>query len=303
MNEALIKKIKLLKRERRVVFLAHNYQRPDIQDIADFVGDSLGLSRQASETDADCIVFCGVHFMAETAAILSSSKTVLMPDPYAGCPMAEMITAEQLRRLKAEHPAARVVCYVNSPAEVKAESDLCCTSDNAVEVVNSVSPDTEIIFVPDKYLGLYVKEQTGRDMVLWPGYCPTHASITSERVLLIKDEHPRAVVMAHPECRPEVTRIADHVFSTGGMCRFAQSSDPKEFIVCTETGILHRLRKENPGKQFYPATGAAVCSNMKRTTIEKLLWSIEDLRYVVTVSEQIATKARRAIERMMEISE
>jgi len=302
MNSSLTEKVIRLKQERNAVILAHNYQLPEIQDIADFVGDSLGLSRQAAETTADMIVFCGVHFMAETAAILCPGKKVLIPDPHAGCPMADMITAEQLREMKAKHPAAKVVSYVNSTAEVKAESDICCTSSNAVGVVESFDETEEIIFVPDKYLGLYVQEQTGRDLVLWPGYCPTHVRIVPKHIQQIKIAHPQATVLVHPESTPAVTRIADQVLSTGGMCKFIGSSEAKEFIVGTETGILYRLRKENPDKQFYPASDAAVCPNMKRTSLEKVLWSLQDMRHVVTVPEEIAASARRSIERMLEIT-
>ncbi|MFO7871744.1 MAG: quinolinate synthase NadA [Kiritimatiellia bacterium] len=302
MSESLTEKVVRLKQVRNAVILAHNYQLPEVQDIADFAGDSLGLSRQAAKTEAEVIVFCGVDFMAETAAILSPEKKVLMPDLNAGCPMADMITAEDLRRMKTEHPGARVVCYVNSTADVKAESDVCCTSANAVRVVESFDKTEEIIFVPDKYLGAYVQEETGRKLLLWPGYCPTHVRIMPKHIERLKSSHPHAVTMVHPECTPDVRRMADQVLSTGGMCRFAASSQAGEFIVGTETGIIHRLRKENPGRHFYPAAESAVCPNMKRTTLEKVLWSLQDMRHVVTVQEKTAVRARCAIERMLEIT-
>jgi quinolinate synthase len=301
MNEQLIKKIKELKTERNAVILAHNYQPGEIQDIADFTGDSLALSVKAASTDADVIVFCGVKFMAETAAILSPGKTVLLPDKNAGCPMADMITAAQLRELKQEHPGAVVVCYVNSSAEVKAESDYCCTSANAVEVVKSLPKDKKIIFVPDQHLGRFVVEKTGREMILWPGYCPTHAFITEDDVKKAKAAHPGAIVMAHPECTEPVKAVSDKIFSTGQMLKFAKQSDAKKFIVATETGIIHTLKKENPGKEFYPVTTRAVCPNMKRITLDKVLWSLEDMHYKITVPADIAARAKKSLEKMVAI--
>ena len=302
MSDSLRDKIAELKRQRGAVILVHNYQPAEVQEVADFTGDSLQLSRQAAKTDAAVIVFCGVHFMAETAAILSPDKTVLMPDPLAGCPMADMITADGLRKLKAKHPGAVVVCYVNSSAEVKAESDCCCTSANAVAVVKAIDAGKEIIFVPDKYLGEYVSEQTGRKMVLWPGYCPIHVLITEEDVLAAKKAHRGAFVMVHPECTGPVRGLADAVLSTGGMRRRAAESNAAEFIVGTEVGMLYRLAKDNPGKRFYPATQDAVCPNMKRTTLEKVLWSLEDMEYRITVPAEIASRARGAIDRMLAIT-
>jgi len=298
----LIDKIEKLKKERKAVILAHNYQIPEVQDIADFVGDSLELSIKASQTDAELIVFCGVHFMAETAKILSPKKTVLLPARDAGCPMADMITAEQLRALKAEHPAAKVICYVNTSAEVKAECDLCCTSANAVRMVGEVLKDAkEIIFVPDRYLAAFVSAKTGREFITWPGFCPTHARILPEHVEAARVRHPGAVVMVHPECRPEVAAIADMVISTGGMSRYAKETPAREIIVGTEPGIIHRLKKEVPDKIFHPITDTVVCPNMKKTTLEKILWSLEDMTHRIEVPDQIASRARRSIETMLNI--
>lgn len=302
MNKELIEKINSLKKERNAVLLVHNYQPAEVQDIADYLGDSLGLSIQASKTSADVIVFCGVHFMAETAAILCPDKKVIMPDDNAGCPMADMITVEGLRNFKAEHPKAKVVCYVNSSAQIKAESDICCTSANATKVCQSIKDTDEIIFVPDKYLGLYTSTQVkDKKFILWPGYCPTHVKILPEHIKKAKKEHPKAVGMVHPECRPETIAEANEVLSTGGMEAFVKRSTAKEFIVGTEIGMLHRLRKENPEKKFYPALESATCPNMKKTTLEKVLWSLQDLRTEVSVPKETADKARIAIERMLEI--
>jgi quinolinate synthase len=298
----LIEKIEKLKKERKAVILAHNYQIPEVQDIADFVGDSLELSIKASQTDADLIVFCGVHFMAETAKILSPRKTVLLPARDAGCPMADMITAEQLRALKAEHPGAKVLCYVNTSAEVKAECDLCCTSANAVRMVGEVLKDAgEIIFVPDKYLAAFVAAKTGREFITWPGFCPTHAKILPEHIEAARTRHPGAVVMVHPECRPEVAAIADMVVSTGGMSRYAREIPAREIIVGTEPGIIHRLKKEAPDKIFHPVSDSVICPNMKKTTLEKILWSLEDMTYRIEVPDEIASRARRSIETMLNI--
>ncbi len=301
MNERLIEKIGQLKAERGAVILAHNYQPGEIQDIADFTGDSLALSVKAAATDADVIVFCGVKFMAETAAILSPGKTVLLPDKNAGCPMADMITGEQLRELKRKNPGALVVCYVNSSAEVKAESDYCCTSANAVEVVESLPKNSRIIFVPDQHLGRFVVEKTGREMILWPGYCPTHAFVTEDDIKKARDAHPGAIVMAHPECTEPVKAVSDKLLSTGQMLKFARQSDAKRFIIATEAGIIHTLKKENPGKEFYPATTRAICPNMKRITLDKVLWSLEDMHYKITVPADIAARAKKSLEKMVAI--
>jgi len=297
----LLDKINKLRKERNAVILAHNYQRPEIQDIADYVGDSLGLSVQASKTDAEVIVFCGVHFMAETAKILSPEKTVLLPDKDSACPMADMINADQLRKLKAAHPGAKVLCYVNTSAEVKAECDLCCTSSNAVKIVREAfAPEEEIIFVPDKYLAHYTAAQAGRQLIVWKGFCPTHARILPEAIEEQKRLHPRAKVIVHPENRPEVIALADAVLSTGGMSKFAQDDDAGEFIVGTEIGILHRMRKENPAKTFYPASEMAICPNMKRTMLEKVLWSLEEMTFRIEVPAEIMARARGSIMRMLE---
>jgi len=301
LDQTLLERIEQLKQDRNAVILAHNYQPAEIQDVADFCGDSLGLSVQASQTDADVIVFCGVLFMAETAAILSPDKTVLMPEPKAGCPMADMITAEQLHALKAEHPGALVVCYVNSSAEVKAESDYCCTSANAVDVVKSLPVDKKILFVPDQHLGSFVRERTGRDIILWPGYCSTHVQITVEAVKAAKEAHPEAVVMADPECSEPAKELADELLSTGQMLKFVESSKAKEFIVATEIGIIHALEKVRPDATFIAGSTRGICPNMKKTTIDKLLSSLEKKQYEVTVPAGIADRARKSLERMVEV--
>lgn len=272
-----------------------------MQDIADFTGDSLELSRIAVSNKAKVIVFCGVYFMAETAAILNPDKTVLIPDKDAGCPMANMITRDDLIELKKRNPKAVVVGYVNTTAEVKAEVDICCTSANAQDVVLKLKDAEEIIFIPDKYLADYVSKKTGRRLISWDGYCPTHVKILPEDIIREIRLHPKAKVMAHPECKPEVIALADAVVSTGKMCKFAKGSEAKEFIVATEIGIIHRLKKENPGKKFYPATGLAICPNMKRISLEKVLWSLEDLKYKVEVPENIRRRALNAIEKMLTI--
>ncbi len=300
MSVSLIDRIQELKIKHNAVILAHNYQAADIQDIADYVGDSLGLSIQAAETKADVIVFCGVLFMAETASILSPNKTVLLPDIHAGCPMADMITATQLADLKSEHPDALVVCYVNSTAEVKALSDYCCTSSNAVKLVGNLPKDKPIIFVPDQHLGRFVEERTGRKMILWPGFCPTHQWITDMDVADARRAHPRAIVLAHPECSPAVRAVADELLSTGQMIAYAGKSASTEFIIVTEEGILHSLKKKYPNKAFYPVSSKAVCPNMKKITLEKVLWSLEDMKPVISVPEAIRVKARRALDRMLE---
>jgi len=292
-------KIKKLKTEKDAVILAHNYQIGQVQDIADFVGDSLQLSIEASRTESSIIVFCGVHFMAETAKILNPGKKVLLPDRDSGCPMADMITAADLKKLKAGHPGAVVICYVNSTAEVKALSDICCTSSNAVKVVESVPPDEDIIFIPDKYLGSYVQSKTGRKMILWNGYCPTHVRINARNIIELKRKHLDAEVVVHPENTPDVIEVADRVESTGGMLRYVKESPKKTFIIGTETGIIHRLKKENPGKVFIPAMDRAICPNMKLITLEKVLWSLEREETEVIVPEDIARKAKSAIDRMI----
>jgi len=299
-DTGLVEKISALKGKRNAVLLVHNYQLGEVQDIADFVGDSLDLSQRAAETAADVIVFCGVHFMAETASILCPDKVVLLPDINAGCPMANMITAERLRAKKKEHPQAAVVCYINSSAEIKAESDVCCTSANAVKVVESLDA-REILFIPDQYLGHYVSAKTGKEMVLWPGFCPTHVRIKPERIKELKKEYPQAKVVVHPECTPEVIALADEVLSTSGMCRYAQRDEVREMVVGTEIGIIHRLKKENPGKRFIPISEQAICPNMKLITLEKVLWSLEEMEPEVKVPEEIRLSAKAAVDKMLEI--
>ena len=300
-NSEITNEITRLKKQRNAVILVHNYQRPEVQDIADFTGDSLELSQQAAKTTANVIVFCGVHFMAETAYIINPERTVLLPDKESGCPMADMITAAALIDLKKQYPGATVVCYVNSTAAVKAESDICCTSGNAVKVVQSLG-EGEIIFVPDQYLGQWVVEKTGRKMLLWPGFCPTHMKILPDDILALKQQHPGYIAMAHPECRPDAKAAADEVLSTGGMVRFVRESKAPGFIIGTETGILHRLKQENPGKSFIPVNDKAVCPNMKRITLEKVLWSLQDMNHKITVPEDIRLRALSSVERMLAIT-
>ena len=299
----LIDKIKKIKKEKNAVILAHNYQLPEIHDIADFVGDSLGLSMSAAKTDAEIIIFCGVHFMAETAKILSPQKTVLLPDKNAGCPMADMINADDLKSLQALHPKAITLCYVNTSAAVKAQCDYCCTSANALKMAqNILKTNEEIIFIPDKYLAKYVEDQVGRKFITWEGYCPTHARILPEHITQAKKLHPQAKVLAHPECKPQITELADVVASTEKMLNYVNNSNDKEFIIGTEIGIIHRMKKENPEKSFYSASDTATCPNMKRITLEKVLWSLEDLTYEITVPQEIMDKARLSIERMLQVT-
>ena len=260
----IVEKIKDLKRKRNAVILVHNYQLPEVHEVADYVGDSLGLSIKAAETEADVIVFCGVYFMAETAKIISPEKIVLIPEKTAGCPMADMVTVEALKKKKKEHPNAKVVCYVNTTAEVKALCDISCTSGNAERIAKEALKDVEeVIFVPDKCLGSYVAEKAGREFMLWPGFCPSHVKILPEHVEAQKKKYPNAEVLVHPECTPQVRDVADGVFSTDGMCKYSKKTKVKELIIGTEIGMLYRLQKENPDKKFYPASEFAVCPNMK----------------------------------------
>lgn len=305
--------IKLLARERNAVILAHNYERPEVQDVADYVGDSLGLSREAAKTPADVIVFCGVHFMAETAAVLSPQKTVLLPDLAAGCSLASTIDAAQLRAWKAEYPGAVVVSYVNTTAEVKAESDYCCTSGNAVEIVNSIPADTDILFCPDMFLGAHVKRMSGRENIhVWMGECHVHAGIDPEDIRLRRAEHPGAEFLIHPECgcstsvlealsAGDVDPEGVQILSTEGMIRRPALTPTSDFIVATEVGILHRLRRENPSKRFFAANERAVCAYMKVTTLPKVKRALERLEHRITVPAPVADRARRAIERMIAI--
>ena len=305
--------IRRLASERNAVILAHNYQRPEVQDVADFVGDSLGLSREAARTDAEVIVFCGVHFMAETAAILSPDKTVLLPDMAAGCSLAATVDGEQLRAWKAEHPGAVVVSYVNTTAEVKAESDYCCTSGNAEDVINAIPEDKEILFLPDMFLGAHVRRVTGRKNIhVWMGECHVHAGIDPGHINRQRAAHPDAEFLIHPECgcaTPVVEAVSAgdidgegvQILSTEGMIRRPAQSEHDEFIVATEVGILHRLRRENPTKRFIPANDLAVCAYMKVTTLPKVLRALENLEHRVTVPPAVAARARLAIERMVSI--
>lgn len=300
-RERLQAEIRELAAAKGAVILAHNYQRPEVQDVADFTGDSLGLSRRAAASRARMIVFCGVHFMAETAAILAPDKVVVLPEVRAGCPMADMVDVEGLLELKAEHPEAVVVTYVNSSAAVKAVSDICCTSANAVDVLRWVPPDKEIIFTPDRNLGTWAAKKAGREVTVWPGFCPTHELIEAADVLAAKAAHPQAKVVVHPECAPEVVELADAVESTSGMIRYCREDSAEEYLIGTECGLLYRLSKDVPGKRFYPVTGAAVCPNMKLTTLEKVRRSLVAEGPVVTVEPEIREKALRAVQRMVEI--
>ena len=299
--------VRALAAQKNAVILAHNYQRPEVQDVADYVGDSLGLSRQAASTDAETIVFCGVHFMAETAVILSPEKTVLLPDLGAGCSLAASIDAEQLREWKAQHPGAVVVSYVNTTAEVKAESDYCCTSGNAKSVIEAIPADREILFLPDMFLGLWLERVTGRKLRIWLGECHVHAGIRPADIERWQAEAPDAELLVHPECGCASQCMAfgndrTHILSTEGMVRFAQASPKNRFLVATETGILHRLSKEAPGKTFEAVSEKAICKYMKMITLEKLRDSLRNWKHVVTVEPAIAERARLAIERMVAIT-
>ncbi|NQU74037.1 MAG: quinolinate synthase NadA [Candidatus Omnitrophica bacterium] len=298
----LKKRILELKEKRNAVIIVHNYQRDEIQDIADITGDSLALSKAVMRTDAKTIVFCGVQFMAESAAILNPDKTILLPVKEAGCPMADMITAEKLKAKKLEYPDAAVVCYVNSSAKVKAESDCCCTSSNAIAVVKSI-PNKKIIFVPDRNLALYVQSQVPqKEIVPWKGFCPTHIRVQEEDIKEIKALHPDAEVIAHPECNPEVLALSDHICSTGGMFKYCKDSSTKSFIIVTEMGMLYRLRKENLTKNFYLATEHLICPSMKLTTLGWVAHSLENMTNAITVPEEIRSKAIKALRKMLEIT-
>jgi len=294
----ILEEITKLKKEKDAIILVHNYQRPEIQDIADFLGDSLGLAKQAAETKARIIVFCGVRFMAETAKILSPEKIVLLPRKEAGCPMADMITAEDLRRLKKNHPDAKVVSYVNTSAEVKAESDVCCTSANAVKVVKNISAK-RIIFTPDKNLAAYCQRFTDKEIIPWNGYCHVHERITKEEVILAKENFPDALLLIHPECNPSVIDLADEVLSTSGMVSFAKKSDKKRFLIGTEEGLIYRLKKENPGKEFYTAGTAKMCRNMKLTTLNDVYLSLKEERYPIELAEGIIKSAQKTLTEML----
>ena len=301
-DNEIVEKIGELRKELNAVILTHNYQLGEVQDIADFVGDSLELSIKASKTTADVIVFCGVKFMAETAYILSPEKSVLLPSMASGCPMADMAEAHDLKLMKKEHPDALVVTYVNSSAEVKALSDICVTSANAVKVVSSLPEDRKIIFVPDKNLGAYVQRETGREMILWPGYCPTHMRMTAEQLKRKKREYPDAVVIVHPEAPLDVIDLADEALSTGGMIKFVQSTDAKQIITGTESGMIYRLRKENPDKQFISVSEQVVCPTMKMHRLNDVLYAMEHMQNQIVVPEEIRRDAVKPIEKMLQFS-
>jgi len=315
-----------LKKDLNAIILAHNYQRPEVQNIADITGDSLELSRAAARTDFKVIVFCGVHFMAESASILSPDKTVLLPEMAAGCPMADMVTVDgprttkrevfqelygitfqfpdeyTLRDIKREHPGAPVVAYVNTSAAVKAESDICCTSSNVVKVVESLREDT-VICIPDRNLSAYAAKRTKKKIIAWDGFCNVHhVQLTLDDVTRARAEHPKALLVAHPECPPEVQDLADHITSTSGMLRYCKESPNREFIIATEEGLLHRLRKDSPDKQFHPLSRKMVCPNMKRTHLSSVLTAMEKMQYVIKVPDEVRVKARRALDRMLEIT-
>ncbi len=300
-KSAIVNRIEQLKKERNAVILAHNYQIGEVQDVADFVGDSLQLSQEAAKLEADVIVFCGVHFMAETAAILSPDKMILMPDLAAGCPMANMITASELKDWKKQYPGRKVVCYVNTSAEVKAECDICCTSSNALQVVEAAEGD-EILFAPDKNLAAYVARFTHKKIIPWDGYCYVHNNITLRHVREKKDQIPEAEVWVHPECRPEVIDFADKVLSTGKMIKEARVTTKSDVIIGTEAGIIYRMEKENPGKNFHPVKDFAYCVNMKKINLSKVLASLEDMKFNVEVPLEIRQRAKGAIEKMVTTS-
>ena len=294
------KKIAELKGELNAIIVAHNYQQPEVQDIADLTGDSLELARKCAEVETRTIVFCGVRFMAETAAILNPSSIVLLSHADAGCPLADMIDVEMLRQWKQRYPKAAVVAYVNTTAAVKAESDFCCTSANGAEVVNAV-PNEEILFIPDQNLGHYVSTKTSKKMILYPGFCDTHARITAAEVELAKQRYPQAKVLVHPECRPEVIDLADAALSTSQMLRYAKQSSDKTFLIGTEEGILHPLKKQNPDKEFHIITNNFICPDMKKTTLETVIETMQTKRNVVTIPEEIRIRAKQAIDRMLAI--
>lgn len=301
MKSSLIERIKALKQKKNAIILAHNYQREEVQDIADFLGDSLDLARKAVHTSAEVILFCGVRFMGESVKVLSPEKTVLLPDINAGCPLADMITVKDLQKKKKEHPGAIVICYVNSSVEVKAESDICCTSANAIKVVKSIPLNNPIIFIPDKWLGNYVTKMTNKELILWNGYCPIHTLISAKDIHSLKEKYPQAKVLAHPECLNEVLGVADCILSTNGMANYAKQSNSLEFIIGTEVGMIYRLKKENPEKDFYPASPLAKCENMQLTNLEKILFSLEEMKYEVNISEEIRLRAKKSIDKMLSL--
>ena len=295
----LIEKIEKLKKKRNAVILAHNYQLPEVQDIADFVGDSLELAQISAKTDAKVVVLCGVYFMAETAAMINPKKKILLPDLTAGCPMAEMIDAKKVRELKQRYPKAAVVCYVNSTAEIKAESDICCTSSNALKVVESLKDHKQIIFVPDKYLGHFLSLSSDKEFILANGYCPTHARISPRLIDELKAKYKDAEVLVHGECTPNVKEKADKILSTGKMCNYVKNSSKKDFIIATEKEIMHRMRKENPEKNLIQASPLAICPNMKKNNLEKILDVLKNMKNEVKIDEKVRLKARECIDRML----
>ena len=301
MQNNLAEEIRRLKKERNAIILAHNYQVPEVQDVADVVGDSYSLSQHAAETDSDVIVFCGVHFMAESAKILSPNKTVLLPVRDAGCPMADMVTAPKLREMKAKYPDAAVVCYVNSSAEVKAESDVCCTSSNALKVVESLE-NKQVIFVPDKNLGSYIASKVkNKEIILWKGFCITHKRVKVEEVQKIRQLHPNAKILMHPECEPEVQKLADFLGSTSAIIKYAGEIPEKDIIIGTEEGILHLLKKQNPDKNFYLLSTGLICTNMKKTRLEDVHSALLNMQHEIHVDEDIRIKALKSLERMLKI--
>jgi quinolinate synthase len=298
----LINKINKIKEQKNAVIVAHTYQRDEVQEIADMVGDSFALSRYCASTDVDMVVFCGVHFMAESAKILSPEKTVLLTERDAGCPMADMVTAEALREFKKKYPTAAVVCYINSSAEVKAESDICCTSSNAVNVIKSIK-QKDIIFVPDKNLGNYVAKMVpDKNIILWEGFCPTHHRVRADAVDTVKELHPDAIVLVHPECRLEVIEMADFVGSTKAIIEYATKSKHKKFIIGTEMGVLYSLKKNNPGKEFYLLSQSFICPNMKKTTLNSIFTSLNEEKYNIELDEGIIKKASTSLRRMLQIN-
>jgi len=301
LTEELIRRLLELKERRRAVILAHNYQLKEVQDVADYVGDSLALAQKAATTAAEVIVLCGVYFMAETAAILNPDKKVLLPERSAGCPLADTIDADGLREAKRRHPGVPVVCYVNSSAAVKAESDICCTSSNAEKVVRSL-PAARVLFVPDYNLGHYISRGLDKELILWPGSCTTHARVKPEDVHKAREAHPDALVLVHPECSPEVVELADFVGSTSAILKFARETSAKTLIIGTEMGILYRLKRENPSKQFYLLSPGLICPNMKYTRLESIVHSLETMSFQVKVAEDIRLRAKEALERMLALS-
>jgi quinolinate synthase len=300
MSMDIIEKINKLKKERDAIIIAHNYQPQEIQDVADMTGDSLELARRAAKTDAKVIIFCGVTFMGETAHILSPDKIVVLPDPSAGCPLADMITVEQLREMKSENPGAVTICYVNSSAEVKAESDICCTSANAVKVVQSLNGARTIIFVPDRHLGQYVMSVTGKEIILGSGFCPTHYHIKRDEILALKEKMPDAAVISHAECKPDVLEISDHICSTSQMFKAVEESEARRFIIGTELGMLYPLKKRFPDREFFPPSADTICPNMKKVSLEKVLRALETLEPRVTLDTDVRMRALKSIERMLE---